>query len=165
VAGYSNRGIAWLDKKEYDKAVLDFGRAIHFDPSYVVAYTKRGTARFNMQDYDRAVADYERAARLEPNYPYSYSSAAWLRATSSDARFRDGQQAVALATKACELSSWADAEALDALAAAYAEVGDFDLAVKYQSKAIELDQTDAELVNKSRQRLALYKDHKPYRQE
>ena len=46
---------------------------------------------------------------------------AWLLATAPDARFRDGPRAVEHATRACELSGWRDAAALDTLAAAYAE--------------------------------------------
>ena len=52
---------------------------------------------------------------------------------------------------------------LDTLAAAYAETGDFDAAVKWQTKANALftdgkDKTDGEA------RLKLYQEKKPYRE-
>lgn len=42
------------------------------------------------------------------------------------------------ATKACELTEWKDRYAISALAACYAEDGDFTKAVEWQTKAVEL---------------------------
>ena len=43
-----------------------------------------------------------------------------------------------LATRACELSEWKEATHLGTLAAAYAEMGEFDKAVEWQEKANNL---------------------------
>jgi tetratricopeptide (TPR) repeat protein len=51
---------------------------------------------------------------------------------------------------------------LDTLAAAYAEAGDFDKAVQWQEKAIELAPEEAK--NHYRSRLDLYKSGRPYRE-
>lgn len=45
---------------------------------------------------------------------------------------------MAEATRSCELTSWTDPDALDTLAAAYAESGDYRSAVEWQTRAIEL---------------------------
>ena len=82
---------------------------------------------------------------------------AWFRATCPVATYRDGAQAVAAATRACELTGWKEPGLLDTLAAAYAESGDFDSAVKWQAKAIELE-TDAKEKAEFGARLKLYKD-------
>jgi tetratricopeptide (TPR) repeat protein len=69
--------------------------------------------------------------------------------------------AVEFATKACALSDWKSSIDLQALAAAYAEAGDFPNAVKWAEKAFELvPQRDR---NEARERLQLYRDQKPFR--
>ena len=67
-----------------------------------------------------------------------------------------------LATHACELAEWKDANMLCTLAAANAEVGDFDKAVEWQEKANRL-YTNADHRRKGEERLNLYKEKKPYR--
>ncbi len=52
----------------------------------------------------------------------------WLLATGPDAALRDGRAAVELASRGCRLVNDRDAALLDALAAAYAETGDFSRA-------------------------------------
>ncbi len=52
---------------------------------------------------------------------------------------------------------------LDTLAAAYAEAGDFDAAVRWQARAIEL-LGDESARDRFRSRLELYRARKPYRE-
>jgi tetratricopeptide (TPR) repeat protein len=77
---------------------------------------------------------------------------------------RDGKKALELAKKACELSQWNNAECLETLAAAHAELGNFKEAVKCQKQAIELGFDDEDRLKKARQQLKLYEDSKPCRE-
>jgi hypothetical protein len=61
------------------------------------------------------------------------------------------------------LTEWKDSARLDTLAAAYAESGDFESAVKWEEKAIGLA-TEADK-DSCRAHLALYQAGKPYRGE
>jgi hypothetical protein len=70
-----------------------------------------------------------------------------------------------MSIKACELSKWKEPDHIEALAAAYAETGDFDKAVKYQAQGIEMKSAYGPVDKKTRERLALYKAHKPARAE
>jgi tetratricopeptide (TPR) repeat protein len=84
-------------------------------------------------------------------------------ATCFDARFQDGTKAVEDATQACELTGWKNALEIQVLAACYAETGNFDKAVEWQTKArnmvSEKDKADYQA------RLNLFEAHKPYREE
>jgi hypothetical protein len=60
------------------------------------------------------------------------------------------------------LSAWSDWSNIDTLAAAYAELGDFNSATKWQNKAIELASDDSDRAD-MRLRLSLFKQGKPYR--
>ena len=160
---YINRGDTWQAKREYDKAISDYSEAIRLDPKDARPHRGRGNSWSLKKVFDKAVADFSEAIRLDPIDVYSWNGRSWLEATCPDARYRDGKQAVEDATKACELTSWKQANNLDTLAAAYAEAGDFDAAVKWQTKAVELasERLKAEL----RSHVDLYKAHKPYREE
>jgi hypothetical protein len=77
-------------------------------------------------------------------------------ATCPDARLRNGKQAVESASRACELTGWKVAQPLATLAAAYAENGDFERAVEWQTKANELSSTSNDR-SEGAERLALYR--------
>ena len=112
-----------------------------------------------------ALHDYNQAIQLNPNFASACNNAAWLLATCPEQRYRDGRRAIGLATKACDLTAWTNANVCGTLAAAYAETGDFDAAVKYQLKAIELNPKNPEFLRGANARLAGYKEHKAYRDE
>ncbi len=94
----------------------------------------------------------------------AFNELAWTRATCGQPELRDGKKAVMYATKACQVTEWKYLNYFDTLAAAYAECGDFDNAVKWVIKSLD----DLALAEKyrafSEQRLALYREQKPYRQ-
>lgn len=81
---------------------------------------------------------------------------AWTLATSTDPKVRNGKRALEIALEATKLSDHKDAMSLDVLAAAYAETGDFDAAVSWEQKAIELAEPSNE--ESFRKRLEAYKN-------
>jgi len=160
---FNNRGNAKIAIGNYDQALDDFNEAIRLDPQEAVAYNNRGNARYFRKEYDKALADFAEAIRLDPTDPVALNSRAVLLATCPDEKYRDGKKAIADATKSCELTEWKDPEAIDTLAAAHAEAGDFAKAIEYERQALALadddDKPDLEA------RLALYQDGKPFRRE
>jgi tetratricopeptide (TPR) repeat protein len=156
------RGLAWSEKKEYDKAIADYNEAIQLDPQSALGYSARASAWSAKREYGRADADLDKALRLDPENPLECNGRAWTWATCPDAKYRDGQKGVGAATKACELTDWQESGIIDTLAAACAEIGDFGSAVKWQTKAIELEH-DAKNKEEFVTRLKLYQRKQPYR--
>jgi tetratricopeptide (TPR) repeat protein len=161
---YNLRGWTSFENREYDNALKDYDAALRLDPQDVVAYINRGGAWQRKGEYDNALRDYNAAMRLDPRETMGYNSVAWLLATCPSERHRNGQRAVAMAQKACELSNWKDAYSIDTLAAAYAESGNFDEAIRWQTKAAAMLSADQEFVKSARERLALYRDRQPCRE-
>jgi tetratricopeptide (TPR) repeat protein len=160
---YCNRGSTWLRKGDTDKAIADYDEAIRLDPNLAMAYYHRGLAWDDESDTDKAIADFDESIRLDPNNVHHENALAWLFATCPDEKYRDGQKAVEHATKACELTDWKEPGWIDTLAAANAEASDFEKAVKWQQKAMEMADESEKADYKSR--LDLYEAGKPYRVE
>jgi len=117
-------------------------------------------------DYDNAMRDYATALQLDPRHARARCDLAWLQVACPVAGLRDKDQAVANATRACELTSWGDHRCLATLAAVYAQVGDFAAAVSWQRKAIELLAGEEKPCWRGdyESRLSLYASGEPYTQ-
>ena len=65
-AVYNNRCSEFIDKREYDRAIMDCGEAIRLEPNYTFPLNGRGNAYRAKGDADRAIADYNEAIRVNP---------------------------------------------------------------------------------------------------
>jgi tetratricopeptide (TPR) repeat protein len=155
---YMQRGTCLLFGDKPAQAVTDLTEAIRLDAKYYEAFFYRGKAYYQCAEYGKAIQDYERAIRLEPRESVAYLDLARTLAVCPEAKFRDGGKAVEYATKACNLTDWKVHMALEALAAAHAELGQFDEAIKWQKKAVEMFPFES-----PKRRLKLFEDHKPLR--
>jgi tetratricopeptide (TPR) repeat protein len=103
---------------------------------------------------------------LMPWHPNMLNNLAWQLATASDEKLRDGAEAVRLAERLAAGPGGSDPSRLDTLAAAYAEAGKFDDAVRTAGRARELAQQAGrnDLAERISQRLNLYERGQPYRE-
>src|SRR5262249_4812755 len=160
-----NRANVHKARKDYDRALADFSEAIRLDPQDPDAFFNRASIYRGKKDYAKAAADLREVIRLDPKDPDAHAALAWLLATCPDSKVRDGEKAVQCAGRACELTDGKSASCLATLAAAFAEVGKFDLAIKWQQRALESPQYDKDEGTQARLRLQLFHDRKPYRED
>jgi tetratricopeptide (TPR) repeat protein len=162
---YCGRASAFEDMGQFDKARADYDRATRFNPTNAPGYVMVGYANFANGNYRAAATDFEKAAQMSPRDYDALVSFAWFQATCPDDSLRNGKEALEKSKRACDLSRWQHSDAVDTLAAAYAEIGDFDNAVKYQTQAINMKGVYAFKRKRMQERLELYRQHKPYRKE
>lgn len=144
-----------------------------------------GDAHLSTGEHTKAVEDFQEALDLgikiqglevEENVEEPSSlddgvlnNLAWVLATSPDDKVRNGKLAIDYATQAAELTEFKEAHILSTLASGYAEVGDFENAIKYIKDAIELNKAAGEeAVDKTRtdaQRESLGKEYESYKQK
>ncbi len=169
---YAKRAYAWLTHGNFDEALKDYDQAIRLQPENAAYLNSRGFT-WHMKGIedkdrptceDRALSDYARAIRIDPDNASAINNRAWLWATSKVDRCRNGKQAVEEATKACELTGWKNAGYLDTLSVAYAEVGDFEQAIRWQRKALEDPAYQKEEGENAREKLALYGKKQTFRE-
>jgi tetratricopeptide (TPR) repeat protein len=164
-------------QKTLADALLKTGKAaeaLHYcqavlaaDPEDAHAYFTLGWACQAANRPEQALANYKEAVRRAPDTPQCLNALAWMYATSPAAGIRNGAEAVRLANRACQITKRQNTEMLDTLAAAYAETGRFDDAIKItgEIRAQALSTHDTATADTARQRLKLYQAGKPYRDE
>lgn len=166
--GYYDAGVIYNLQGRYKEALEMMTRAINLQKDtrgLARRRSERGNAYFHLGDFKRAQADFVAALRLDRRDPDVLNNVAWFRATCSDARFRNGKEAVELATLACTLDKWKDPDEIDTLAAAHAEAGNFAEAERYQQKALDLLSENEALRPKFRARFDQYRARQPVRQQ
>ena len=163
----NNLGNALLEKGRLQEAIDHFRRALASRPGYPIAEMNLGRALLGQGQVEQAIAHYQAAIKLEPNNGFFLNNLAWIRATHSQARFRNGQEAVQLAAQACQVTGYREPQLIGTLAAAYAEAGRFEEAVAASEKARDLAQAFGQqtLALKNQDLMQLFKTRQPYREQ
>ena len=143
----------------------------------------RGDAHLSTGEHQKAVEDYDEALtlldeireieiseELDPSPPDDgvLNNLAWVLATSTFDDVRDGERAIKLATEAAEVTEFKQAHILSTLASGYAETGNFDSAIEWIEKAIEVNREAGESEPGQRneeQKESLQKEYENYQQK
>ena len=121
-----------------DEQLEPINRAIELDDSFALPYVLLAQVHAGLGADAEAAAAYRRAVTLNATSATLRAELAMLLATSSDRAVRDVEAALAEAREAIRLSNEADPTAWHAMAVAYAENGQFELAVETIDKAITM---------------------------
>ena len=165
VHAWQLRGSAYCEKGEKGRALADFLEAIKIDPNDPATYLYRAHLYLVEGEPEPALLDLEEVMRRAPNFPGAANDYAWTLATNPKDSVRNGHKAVEYAKKACHETDYKHAPTVDTLAASCAEAGNWEDALKWQQEAVVLaEKTHPSEVQGMRERLALFKEKKPYRE-
>ena len=161
---HNNLGTILARQTKEADAIFHFKKALRINPDYAPAHYNLGKIYANQQNMKKAILYFKKTLQLNPNMVQALYNLSWILA--SDDNNRNGEEAVRLATKLCKITRYKQPLSLDALAAAYAETGKFDIAVLTAQKGLELAERQGpkELVLGLKKRLALYQKGQSYRQ-
>lgn len=158
---YLERALYYAKLGQHEKALADFDEAIKINPHNKVSRAQYFASR---REWKLALADFSAGIEAAPKDFNAIAERAWLLATCPDDMIRNGNLALADAKKAYQLQQWQNTA--NALAAAYAEIGNFKAAVMFQQEAIEFaKQLGTSSLKDFELRLALYRQQKPYRDD
>lgn len=158
---YAIRATYYERAGKHTQALADFEKAIQANPGN---YAGRAQYFVRAGDWGKALEDYDKVIESAPSDFNRLAERAWLLATCPDESIRNGEQALADAQAACKKQKWHNT--VSALAAAYAETGDFDSAISAQEEAIELAKGSGPgLIPEFEQRRELYREKKPVRDD
>jgi Flp pilus assembly protein TadD len=164
IKAYTYRASAYNQKGELENAIRDYDEAIRLKPDDAPTRYLRGYLFYKTGHYDKATVEFREAIRYDPRLGKAYNQLAWTLATCPAADVRNGQAAISAACSACEIGGWKDGHWIDTLAAAYAEAGDFESAIRYQNEALAAKGIDDDKRSKMLLRLAAYQRHEPWRE-
>jgi tetratricopeptide (TPR) repeat protein len=131
---FTNRGSAYDDKRDEDRAIADHNQAIKLDPKLDLAFNNRANAYGRKGDKDRAMADYDQAIKLNPKFAAAYNN----RGTTWRDDRRDNVRAISDYDQAIRFNP-KFADAYNNRGIANDNMGNHDRAVADFSSAIQID--------------------------
>ncbi len=158
--------LAWLYHNTGDSARAGrlYRQALEVNPNDAQAHYFFGLTLHQQGKDQEALDHWREALRVQPDQVVILLQSAWVLATSPDASVRNGDEAIALAERAVQLSNVRTLTLLDTLAAAYAEAGRFSEAAQTAQQALEMvAATNAALARALGERVKLYRAGSAFR--
>ncbi len=96
--GLGNHATVLLQKKEYEKSLLEFDEALRLAPNYIQGYLNRGANHRELKDYGRAFDDFNRVIKLHPHDApaYYWRGTTWAAQSEHVRAIADYDQAILL---------------------------------------------------------------------
>lgn len=139
------------DVEAADQTLTRYGYLYYLDR--VAEYREKG-------DFESARKELKQLFERLPQESDLLDAVAFALMDSPDNKAGEYDIALKLATRACELTDFKQPNYLDTLGAAYSLTGDFQNAIRYQKKAVQLAKdVNTHFISK---KLKLYREGKPY---
>jgi protein O-mannosyl-transferase len=163
--GQNNLANALFRQNRPEAAFEHLQTALALKPDYAEARNNLAIALSQRGDMRNALEQWRTSLQLQPDNLEAHCNLAWVFATSADASIRDGAQSVQHAERALQLSDRKNARIWRLAAAAYAEAGRFDDAVKAAQNGLALaeNENNADLVRTLQENLELFQARQPLR--
>ena len=131
---YCNRGSAYADLGQHQRAIEDYNKAIRLQPDLALAYNNRGGTYADLGQHQRAIEDYNEAIRLQPDFANAYYNrgVAYSKLGQFQRTIDDYDKAISLKLD--------DADAYVNRGSAYADLGQHQRAIEDYNEAIRLKQ-------------------------
>jgi len=128
---YSNWGSVFASSGQYERALIDYTRAIELKANLAEAYNNRGIAYRNLGRLRQAVDDYTKAVELNPNHTEAYNNRG-----VAYSKLGQYERCISDYDKSIELNP-DFAEAYNNRANAYVKMGQFERAISDYTRAIK----------------------------
>jgi arylsulfatase A-like enzyme/Tfp pilus assembly protein PilF len=157
-------GLMLTDRREFNPAIEHLETALDIDPNQFDVLRELGRIYSHLGNIEQALAFWNRALQIKDDHSGLLNSLAWIKAANANVNYRDPEEAVRLARRACELTDYKDPSFLHTLATAHAADGNFPDAVKMAEKSLELFLTlgAPELVAIAEESLEMFKNGVAY---
>lgn len=166
------RGLArgWQLQGRRDDAIAALEQAVRLEPGVPATRSVLAQGLFFVGRHAEAVPHYREALRLNGRVSFvdgSYMWAndlAWMLATSRNAAIRNGAEALEWAERACAADGRDNPATLDTYAAALAEAGRFDEAIRVSNRILDLVRDDPPTLAEIKAQLRSYERKLPVRE-
>ena len=137
----SNRGNAFVNKSEFDRAIRDFDHAIRINPDLADAFHNRGNAFAKKGELDRAIRDYDQSLKTKPDDEETLNNRGRVFAEKGELNYaiRDYNHALKLKPDY--------AEALNNRGLAFADKGELDRAFSDYNHVLKIKPDFAEALD------------------
>ncbi len=132
-----NRGMAFKQQGNTDRALAAFTKAIQLDPQQIAAYFKRGNTYLDRSEFEPAIADYTMAIRIDPG-----NAAAWMNRGLAHFKKGDFEAVIGDCSEAVKIDPKL-AQAYSIRAAAFWERGERHRAIADYNLALRSDPKNA----------------------
>lgn len=136
--------LAYRQKGDFAKARQMLEAVVGKNPRSAEGQLELADLLAEQKLYPDAIQHYQEALRLKPDMPEAHNNLAWLLATSEDPKYRNPGASLDHARRAVELTHWREPNSIDTLAEAFYANGNFQEAVRVQTKALQLDPQNRE---------------------